>query len=146
MNSRALINEFLGAKRLARVGVSRNPRDFNTALLREFLRRGYDAVPVNPNAAEIERRLCFARVQDLHPPVEAALLLVKPDVAQQVLADCATAGIRQVWRFRSAPPAAAEFCRGHGIGLVAGRCPFMFLPGAAWFHRLHGWLARLAGA
>ncbi len=146
MTPRALIDDFLGARRLAVVGVSRNPRDFNTALLREFLRRGYDAVPVNPNATQIEGCACFARVQDIQPPVEAALLLIKPEVSQQVLEDCTAAGIRRVWMFRSAPAEAAEFCRQHGIGLIAGYCPHMFLPEAAWFHRFHGWVLKLTGA
>jgi predicted CoA-binding protein len=143
---RTLIDDFLSAKRVAVVGVSRNPRDFNTGLLREFLRRGYDAVPVNPHASQIEGRPCFARIQDIQPPVEAALLLVKPEITHQVLEDCAAAGVRRVWMFRAAPAGTAEFCRQHDIGLIAGYCPHMFLPGAAWFHRFHGWLLKRTGA
>lgn len=55
MSSLARIREFLGQKRLAIVGVSRQPRDFSRALFREFCSRGYEVVPVNPAAREIEK-------------------------------------------------------------------------------------------
>lgn len=141
---RQLIDQFLACKRIAVVGVSRNPRSFNAVLFREFSRRGYDAIPVNPNAAEIEGIRCFARVQDIQPPAEAALLLTTPQVTEQVVRDCAEAGVRLLWMFRPSP-AALEFCRNHGIGAVAGFCPLIFLPDAAWFHRFHGWLLKIAG-
>ena len=56
MTERQLIDDFLAQKRIAVVGVSRNPRDFTRTMFNEFIRRGYDAVPVNPNAAEIDGR------------------------------------------------------------------------------------------
>ena len=49
MALRARIDDFLSRKRLALVGVSRNPQDFTRSMFREFRRRGYDVVPVNPN-------------------------------------------------------------------------------------------------
>ena len=38
------IRDFLSLKRIAVVGVSRNPKDFTRSLFREFVRRGYDVV------------------------------------------------------------------------------------------------------
>ena len=43
---------FLGARRIAVVGVSRNEKDFSRYVLRELARRGHDVVPVNPALAE----------------------------------------------------------------------------------------------
>jgi len=144
--TRQLIGEFLKCRRIAVVGASRNPRDFNAGLFREFLRRGYDAVPVNPHAAELEGRTCYARVQDIPPPVEAALLLTVPEVTRQVLDDCAQAGVPLIWMRRAADVGTMELCAARGLRLIAGYCPFMFLPGAPWFHRFHGWVLKLAGA
>jgi predicted CoA-binding protein len=142
--TRAVIEELLRQKRIAVVGVSRDPRHFSSGLFRELRQRGYDAVPVNPNVREMDGLPCCARAQDITPPVEGAFLLAPPQVSEQVLRDCAEAGIRLVWMLR-ASPAALDFCRGQGIRAVAGYCPHMFLPGAAWFHRFHGWLLRVAG-
>jgi predicted CoA-binding protein len=142
--TRELIEELLRQKRIAVVGVSRNPRHFSSGLLRELRQRGYEAVPVNPNVAEIDGLRCFARAQDITPPVEGAFLLTTPQVSEQVLRDCAEAGIRLVWMLR-ASPAAMDFCRSKGIRAVAGYCPYLFLPGAAWFHRLHGFFMKIGG-
>ncbi len=144
---RELAEDFLAHKRLAMVGVSRQPQDFTRGLFRELCRRGYDLAPVNPEAAELEGRRCFARVQDIAPPVDGVLLLTSPRVTEAVVRDCAEAGVRRVWMHQGAgvgavSEAAVRFCQEHGIAVVAGWCPYMFLPEAGWFHRLHGWLRR----
>jgi uncharacterized protein len=146
-SARQTISDFLAQKRIAVVGASRNPRDFNTSLFRTLRSRGYDAVPVNPNAAEIDGVPCYARLQDIAPPVEAALVMTKPDVAEQVVKDCREAGIARVWLYgisgKANSPRAVEFCRANGIAVIPGFCPNMFLPNTAWYHRFHGALLKI---
>ena len=144
------VQDFLALHRLAVVGVSRNPKDFTRLLFREFLNRGYDAVPVNPGIREMEGVACFASLSDVAPPVEGALLLTSPEVTDQVVRECASAGVRQVWMYRAAgrgavSPAAAAFCASNGIRVVEGECPFMFLPETPWIHRAHGFCRKLLG-
>jgi hypothetical protein len=43
-------------------------------------------------------------------------------------------------------PEAVSFCEANGMSVVAGQCPLMFLPGAAWFHRFHGLVKKIAGS
>ncbi len=134
---------FLGARRIAVVGVSRNEKDFSRYVLRELAKRGHDVAPVNPALAEAEGRRCFARVQDVSPPADAALLMTPPARTEDALRDCLAAGIRRVWLHRgvgpgSATPAALELCATSGLEVVQGLCPFMALPGAAFPHRVHG--------
>ena len=74
--TRELIDGFMGQKRLAIVGVSRNPKDLSRVLSREFLKQGYDVIPVNPNTTEVEGRKCFARLCDINPGVGSALLMI----------------------------------------------------------------------
>jgi predicted CoA-binding protein len=145
----------LALRRVAVVGVSRSERDFSRNVLRELLRRGYDAVPVNPALARAEGRRCFARVQDVDPPAEWALLLTPPERTEGAIRDCLRAGVRRVWMHRgvgpgAASPAALALCRASGVEAVCDLCPFMALPDAGWFHRLHalfrGPEARRAGA
>jgi predicted CoA-binding protein len=45
---------------MAMVGVSREPKGFSGMLFEELSKRGYDVVPVNPNAPEVLGRPCFA--------------------------------------------------------------------------------------
>jgi predicted CoA-binding protein len=55
MSSMATVQEFLSQKRLAVVGLSRQPKDFSRALFHALRDQGYDVVPVNPEAEERSR-------------------------------------------------------------------------------------------
>jgi len=145
------IGDFLAQKRIAMAGISRDPASFSVNLFKELCRRGYDVVPVNPHATEVEGRRCFARVQDIQPAVDAALLMTSPEATEAVVNDCAEAHIARVWMYRAAGKGsvsakAVAFCREHGIQVIPGECPFMFLPEAAGFHRFHGFVRKITGS
>ncbi len=138
---------FLRARRVALVGASRAEKDMSRFILRELVRRGYDVVPVNPAVQELDGRRAFARVSDVTPPAEAALVMTPPALAEEVVRDCAAAGVREIWFHRgtgagAASPAALALCERSGIHAVKDLCPFMALPGAGFPHRLHGFLRR----
>jgi predicted CoA-binding protein len=145
-----IIEEFLSQKRFAMAGISRDPANLSVKLFEELFRRGYDVVPVNPNAAEVQERRCFTRVQDIQPPVEAVLLMTSQEATETVVNDCAEAGIRRVWMYRgtskgSVSAKAIAFRQERGIQVVPGECPFMFLPDTAGFHRFHGFVRKVTG-
>ena len=151
MTTLAQIEKFLRHKRLAMVGVSRDPKHFSRGLFQELRRRQYDVVPVHPDASEIEGVACCRSVEEIAPPVEAALLMTAAGVTAGVVRQCHAAGIREVWLYRavgagSVSPEALEFCAANGMSVIAGECPFMFLPESAWFHRLHGFCRKALGA
>jgi predicted CoA-binding protein len=144
------IESFLALRRLAVVGVSRRANDFTRVLFRELRQRGYDLVPVNPAMTEVDGIPCLAIIAGISPPVEGALLLTSPSVTDKVLADCVRAGIHHVWLFRASgagamSPSAISFCESHGITVVGGECPLMFLTEPGWIHRLHGFCRKITG-
>ncbi len=146
----AEIHDFLAQRRIAMIGVSRNPKDFSRLLFREMAKRGYDMVPVNPASSEIEDRPCFANVGIIQPPPEAALLMTASSASSQAVRDCAAAGIRRIWMYRAGGqgavnPEAVAFCHEKGIEVVEGHCPFMFLPDTSFFHRAHGFILKVIG-
>jgi predicted CoA-binding protein len=145
------IQDFLAQRRLALVGLSRDQADFSRGLFRELRRRGYDMVPVNPAQQEVEGLRCYARVQDIQPPVDGALIMTPPAQTEAVVRDCLEAGVRRIWLHRATgqgavSQAALDLCAGEGVQVVAGECPYMFLPNAGGVHRLHGFLRRLGGS
>jgi uncharacterized protein len=151
MSSMAMVQDFLGQKRLAVVGVSRKADDFSRQLFCELRNRGYDVVPVNPEVDEIDGQRCFAHLQDVQPPVDGALLMTSPTVSEKVVQECADAGIRRVWMYRAGGAGAVSseavrFCESHGIAVIPGECPLMFLPQGSWFHRLHGVVRKITGS
>jgi predicted CoA-binding protein len=152
---------FLELRRFAVVGLSRTPTDFSRAVVRELWKRGFDAVPVHPAAGaggelgeigeigeireigEIEGHACYARIADIEPKVEGALLFTPPTVTGEVVREAIAAGVRMVWMHRgvgrgASSPEALAACADAGVVAIDGLCPFMVLPEAAWPHRLHG--------
>jgi uncharacterized protein len=148
--TRARIDDFLAQRRFAMIGVSRNSSDFSRILLREFLQRSYDVIPVHPECAEMEGRACAASIAAVSPPADSVLMMTPPSVTEALMPDCAAAGARRIWMYRATGAGAVsrravEFCREHGISVVPGECPLMFLPRTPWVHRLHGFVRRISG-
>lgn len=153
MTTKREIDEFWGLKRIAVVGVSRDPKHFSNTVWQELVQRRYEAVPVNPATDRIDGQACYARVQDILPPVEGVLIMTPPQVTDQVVRDCAEAGVSRVWMHRGAGGGpgsvsrdAVAFCESRGIGVVAGYCPYMFLPGTPFFHGLHAFVKKVTGS
>lgn len=150
MASKQAIDSFLSCRRIAVLGVSRDPKDFSRSVFRAFVARGYDAVPVNPNGGEAEGRPVFRGLAEVTPPVEGALLLTPPSATAQAVRDCAEAGVRRVWLHRgggvgAVSPEAVALCRERGIEVVDGECPFMFLTDPGFLHGVHRFFRRLGG-
>jgi predicted CoA-binding protein len=147
---RRKIDDFLAQKRIAVVGVSRQSNDFSRTLFRDLRSRGYDAVPVNPDATEIEGLRSWPRVSSIEPPVDAVLVMTLPAVTESVVHDCAQAGITRIWLYRgvgtgAVSQRAVEYCKAAGIAVIPGFCPYMFFPKAGFPHNLHGFLMKLTG-
>lgn len=141
------IEDFLAQKRIALVGISRETPSISVSLFKELCRRGYEVVPVNPNVKEVMGRTCFACVQDIEPPVDAALLMTSPGVTEAVVNDCIESGIKRIWMYRAGGQGAVsknavEICLEKRISVIPGECPFMFLPQIGGIHWLHGCLRK----
>ncbi|MCU0510352.1 MAG: CoA-binding protein [Anaerolineae bacterium] len=147
---RGEIDAFLASQRLAVIGVSRDPKEFGQSLYRDLRKWGYDARAVSPHLTTIGDAPAYARVQEIDAPIDAALLLTAPSLNEQIVRDCAEAGIKRVWFYgvsdrSSENEAAIAYCREKGIAVIPGYCPYMFIPKAPFFHKIHGFVARVTG-
>jgi uncharacterized protein len=148
--TRQQIDEFMAEKRLAMVGVSRNKDDYTRGLMRELLGRGIEVIPVNPKVEKIEERQCFARLQDIQPPVDTVMLMTGQAAIQAAADELIQAGVRRVWIGGEGGPGpegqkAVQTLQERGITVISGYCMFMFLPGSAFFHRFHGFFKKVSG-
>ena len=144
------IESFLASKRLAFFGVSRNPKEFSRLLYREFRVRGYEVLPVHPEAAEIDGVPCFPKVSEVSPAPDAAMLMLPKHRLEEAVRDCADAGVRKVWAYgisgvKDVPENVNKLAKERGLEFVAGSCPYMFLPDASVLHRFHGWIWKKLG-
>lgn len=146
--SRAAIDHFLASNRIAFIGISHNAQDFSRQLFRQFIEKGYDVVPVNPRLAEAEGKRCYASVVDITPPVDGAIVMTSAAMSEQIVRECAEAGINRVWLYRaigqgSVSDAAIQACTELGVEVVAGECPFMYLSESEFPHNVHAWVKKL---
>lgn len=147
MPSTSAIKDFLAQRHIAVVGVSRDTKAFANVVFRNMVEQGYDVVPVNPAAVELEGRKCYASVRHVPDPLDGVIVMVNPVAALAVIDDCVYRGVPRVWLHRGAGEGAVSdgalaTCRAHGISVVDGACPLMFLDHPSVIHRLHGLLFR----
>jgi hypothetical protein len=91
-----IIEECLGKKRLAIIGISRQPEDFSRALWKELVKRGYEVRLVNPNTTEIDGEKCYSSVKEIVPPVEWTLIMTPPQVTKRELIWCGYTGVAEL--------------------------------------------------
>lgn len=85
------------AKVVAVIGASNDRRKFGNRALRAYQQQGYDVVPINPHEANVEGVKAYASILDVPGAVDMASFYVPPDVGEQVIADVASKGVREVW-------------------------------------------------
>ncbi len=144
------INACLARPRLAFVGLSTHEKDFSRAVFDELVKRGYDIVPVNPKAEAIADRPAFPTVAAIPEPVQWVLVMTPPAASAAVVADAHAAGVDHVWLHRGAGHGAVSeeavaLAEAHGMTLVAGECPLMFVAEPGFPHNVHAFFKKLAG-
>jgi predicted CoA-binding protein len=78
------------------------------------------------------------------------LIMTSKKSTDQIVVDCAEAGVKHVWMYGGMAPGAATdtavaYCEARGISVVKGLCPYMFLPGTPAFHAPHRIFKKLTG-
>jgi predicted CoA-binding protein len=140
------IEKFFSSDAYAVVGVSEDRRKFGNAVFREMRDREFNVYPVNPRLSFVEDRVCYKTVSDLPEEVRSVVIVVQPQVAEQVVAECKWKGIENIWLQRGAQSREAiAYAKENGLNLVHGECVLMFLEPVKSFHALHRWVKKLTG-
>lgn len=148
--SRTAIDNFLRLRRIAVVGVSRNGKDFSRTLWSELRKRGYDLVPVNRNAGQIDGVLAFPDVASIEPAPEGVLLMVPAAESLEAVRQSVRRGVKAVWFYRavgqgSVSLEAVEVATQYGCDVVPGECPFIYLEDSGFPHSWHRGFRALTG-
>ncbi|MDX1675124.1 MAG: CoA-binding protein [Longimicrobiales bacterium] len=147
---REAAGEFLAQKRIAVAGVSRDGRQAANAIYRRLRDDGYDVVPVNPNAPEVEGDRAYPSVGAIPTRPDGVVIATHPDTAAAVARDCVAAGVPRVWMHRSfgagsVSVEATTICREAGVAVLDGGCPMMFLEPVDVAHRCFRWVLGVTG-
>ena len=141
--------DFFADKRIAVVGVSRNSGTSPANAIYKRLRKGgYTVFAVNPNAETVEGDPCYPNLAALEGQVDAAIIATRPELAAELVEQCGNLGIKQAWVHGTfaAPgvsPETMEAARNHGVTLIAGSCPMLFLEPVDPAHRCLRWFRRI---
>ena len=83
------IAQFLGGKRIAVAGVSREPGQPANAVYRKLRDSGYEVFPINPNAPEVEGTRCYRDLGSIPEPIDGVVVATHPDVSVDLVRQCA---------------------------------------------------------
>lgn len=140
------IQDFVNAKRLAVVGVSRSEQKFGTAIYTELKERGYEVFGVNPQMDEIKGDKCFASLTDLAGKVDGVVVCVSPTKTPQVLREAAAAGITNIWLQQGTSSVeATKTAQELGVSPIEGKCILMYAGEVKSVHAFHKFFAKLLG-
>jgi uncharacterized protein len=144
------VAEFLSGKRYAVAGVSRQPHAAANAIYKRLLNSGFEVLPVNPNATEVEGVRCWPDLVSIPGSIDGVVIASPPRTGLDLVRQCGEKGIRRVWFHRSfgegsVSEEAVKECKKHGIACIVGGCPLMYCEPVDAGHRGIRWCLRLFG-
>ena len=108
--------------------------------------------PINPRYEEILGFRCYPDLASIPGGVDGVVVITRPEATEQIVRQCAEAGIKHVWMHQSlarsgtsVSPTAVESCKEHDISVIAGACPMMYGPGADFGHKCMRWMLGITG-
>lgn len=145
MTSKAAIEAFLAQDTLALAGVSRSGRGFGNAVLKDLSGKGYEMLPIHPEAAELSGVRAYPSLGELPKQPGGLVLVVPPEQTEKLVREAHDAGIQRVWMQQGAESEAAiRFCGENAMDVVHGECIMMFAEPKG-LHRAHRWLWGVLG-
>ena len=131
---------------IAVVGASANPHKFGFTICKTLKERGFAVYAVNPGAAGEGKNAYYKSLRDIPDGVEAAVVCIRPEKAEQLVDDAAARGIGRIWFQQGADfsNVAAE-ARGKGIATVIDKCILMYTEPVTGIHKVHRFLWKLIG-
>ena len=145
------VHDFLAQKRIAVAGVSRNDSGHPAANLiyRRLKKTGHDVFAVNPHMQTFDGDRCYPDLQSIPGGVDGVVIVTRPETTERIVHDCDAAAVRRVWMHQSmakgssVSPGAVEYCRQHGISVIAGACPMMYGADTDFGHTCMRWILKL---
>ncbi|HKJ27807.1 MAG TPA: CoA-binding protein [Anaerolineales bacterium] len=146
---KALVEDFLTQERIAVVGVRSTVEDAANSIYDKFKGAGYDVFAVNPKTDTYKGEPCYPSVKEIPGGVQAAMLVTRPELTEQLVVECKEAGVTHVWMHRSIGNSTSEkaiqYCRDNGINVIGGGCPMMFVEPVDFGHKCMRFIGKYAG-
>lgn len=135
-----LVEDFLGQKRIAVVGVSDKRETGCNQAYRKFKEAGYTVSAVNPRLTTFEGDPCYPDLASIPQKPDGVFVLTNPKVTEEIVQQCVDVGVGRVWmhclmgtkpglasNMTSVSLDAVRMCHEKGITVIPGSCPNQFL-------------------
>lgn len=130
-------DSFFASGKFALLGVSKSKRNFARSVYDAFSRSGLKVFPVHPAGGSSRDLELYPSINSLPEPVDSAILCYDTRKSGDVLAELKAAGVKKLWfQQGSYDNSVLDLARELEIDFYTG-CVLMYLPGTAFFHRLH---------
>lgn len=140
------IKKFLEPKKMAIAGVSRNPKKFGAIVFKELKDRGYELIPIHPEADRILDVPCLRRIQDIPPDIENLYIVTKPEDTLPMLKEMGETHIKRIWiQQYSESDEVMTIARQKNLDVITKKCILMFAEPVRGFHGFHRWLTKITG-
>jgi predicted CoA-binding protein len=124
------IRMFLDGGRFAVVGASADRSKYGNKVLRCYQMNGLSVLPVNPRESSIEGVATVGSVTELPDDVRSISIITPPHVTEQVVAEAAAKGIKNIWMQPGAESTTAvKTCLESGINVIADGCCILVVLG-----------------
>ena len=120
-----------GVRTIAVVGASPRRGRPSHGVMAYLQRRGYRAIPVNPNAAggTIHGETCYASLAEVPEPIDMVDVFRRSEFVTRVVDEAIAAGAKVVWmQLGVRDDAAAARAEARGLKVVMNRCPAIEIP------------------
>jgi acetyl coenzyme A synthetase (ADP forming)-like protein len=90
-----MLDALFRPRSIAIIGASADPKKVGHAVLNNLIRFGYQGglYPVNPSGGDILGQKAFARIADVPPSVDLAVIVIPAKLVPAALSECADAGV-----------------------------------------------------
>ena len=117
------ILEILKMKKVAVVGMSKNPDKAAHYVPKYLHENGFNITPVNPTADEILEKKCFKEINDVYDAIDIIDIFRPSDQVLQIIKDAIKKNPKVIWLQEGIHNEEAEqLARDAGIDVVYNRC------------------------
>jgi len=120
------IVEILKLKRIAVVGMSRDPRKAAHLVPKYLLENGYEIIPVNPYADEILGLKVYKSLKEIPEDIDIVEVFRPSDEVLDIVREAVEKNVKVIWLQEGIyNREAVEYAKKHGIKIVWNRCMYV---------------------
>lgn len=141
-----MIDDFISAKRIAVVGMSRSGKKFGNIVGKELKSKGYEIYPVHPEVQEIDGLTCYPDLKSLAGKVDGVWISVPSRKVTPILVEAAEIGLKNIWLQQGAwSKEVQQSIDNLKLPVVTKKCILMYAQPVHSFHKFHRTIKSIFG-